>query len=134
MPVNNLLVSPVFRAFAVSLSAEVVRTWYQLAEASARLRLLRDQIGANEKIFSLIQSRFENGQADRADVIRLDQLLESTHEQAHVAKSAIGVFNHQLAVLLGRSFDQKDGCPSSRVAGLPPYRKLCSFGIAEPAA
>ena len=109
-----------YRTAAVSLSAEVVRTWYQLAAACARLRLLQDQINANEKILSLIKSRFENGQSDRADVIRQDQLLESTREQAHAAKSAISVFNHQLAVLLGRSFDKKTGCHSSRLPGLPP--------------
>jgi outer membrane protein TolC len=54
-----------------------------------------------------------------ADVIRQDQLLESTREQAHIAKSAIGVFNHQLAVLLGRSFEKNAGCQSSSLPGLP---------------
>lgn len=87
---------------ALSLSAEVARTWYRLAEAGAQLRLLKDQVAANEKVLRLLKSRFASGRIRSADVLRQRQLLESTRQQQYAAESRIQVLVHQLAVLSGR--------------------------------
>lgn len=109
-----------YRTAAVSLSAEVAQTWYQLTEACSRLELLRDQAGANKKILSLVRARFANGRTGRADVFRQEQLFESTREQVHAAQSQISVLQHRLAVLLGRSPGRKTGCGSSNLPDPPP--------------
>lgn len=91
------------RAASISLSAEVARTWYALAEQRQQRKLLDRQIRTNRRILNLIRSRFANGQAGSADVLRQEQLLESTREQKRAVESQVGVLEHQLAVLVGRT-------------------------------
>lgn len=91
-----------YRAASVSLSAEVARSWYQLVAARSRLALLRDQVQTNEKVVRLIKARYGTGQIRRADILRQQQLLESTRERVAAAESRVGVLAHRLAVLLGR--------------------------------
>ena len=91
-----------YRAAAVSLSAEVARAWYQLAEVRSRMELLERQIGTNKKALNALRSRFRNGRTRRVDVLRQQRLLESTREQKLAAQSRARVLAHQLAVLTGR--------------------------------
>lgn len=92
-----------YQTAALSLSAEVVRTWMQLAEARSQRRLVEDQIGTNRKVLKLLEARFETGQIRSEDVLRQRQLLESTREQRAAVEARVQVLEHQLAVLLGRS-------------------------------
>lgn len=96
-----------YQTAALSLSAEVVRTWYQLMEARNQLALFEHQIETNQQVLSLIRARFGSGQIRSVDILRQRQLLESTREQKISTESRIQVLEHQLAVLLGRS--PKDG-------------------------
>ena len=91
-----------YQTAALSLSAEVVRTWYQLMEARNHLDLFERQIETNEKVLSLIRARFGSGQIRSVDILRQRQLLESTRGQKLSTESGIQVLEHQLAVLLGR--------------------------------
>ena len=91
-----------YRTAALSLSAEVVRTWYQLMEARSQLDLFDRQIDTNTKVLSLIRARFGSGQVRSVDILRQRQLLESTREQKIGAESRIQVLENRLAVLLGR--------------------------------
>ena len=91
-----------YRAAALSLSAEVVLTWYELMEARSRLDLFDSQIETNEKALSLIRARFGSGQVRSVDILRQKQLIESTREQRLAAASRARVLEHQLSVLLGR--------------------------------
>lgn len=109
-----------YRTAALSLSAEVVRTWYQLTEAHAQVDLINSQIEANEKVLSLIRTRFGSGQTRRADILRQKQLLESTREQKLAAQSRIRVLEHQLAVLLGRPPRAELEYPRMELPELPP--------------
>ena len=67
-----------YRAGALSLSAEVTRTWYRLLEARAQRSLLTEQIETNEKVLQLIQARVGIGQVRGVDILRQRQLIEST--------------------------------------------------------
>ena len=91
-----------YRAAALSLAAEVTRTWLSLTEARLQLGLLEQQIRTNRQVLELLQSRFAAGQVQSADVLRQQRLIESTREQAIAARSRIEVLEHQLAVLTGR--------------------------------
>lgn len=91
-----------YQTAALSLSAEVVRTWYQLAEARSQLRLVEQQIETNVTVLNLLENRFETGQIRSVDILRQRQLVESTREQQTIVESRVEVLTHQLAVLLGR--------------------------------
>ncbi len=92
-----------YRAAAVSLSAEVVLTWFQIAEAHRQLSLVKAQIETNGKVLHLIENRFGAGQVRRVDLLRQKQLVESTREELIAAQSRKQVLEHRMAVLLGRS-------------------------------
>lgn len=92
-----------YHAAALSLSAEIARTWVQLAEAQNQVALVDEQIATNTTVLQLIQNRFGLGQVQAVDILRQRQLLESTREQRTVAESRRQVLEHLLAVLMGRT-------------------------------
>lgn len=91
-----------YRAAAISLSAEITSTWYQLVAAKKQLRITESQIATNEAIIKLIRSRFTGGQIRAVDILRQGQLLESTKEQQIIFSANVQVLENQLAVLLGK--------------------------------
>ncbi len=109
-----------YQAAALSLSAEVVRTWVQLAEARSQLRLVKEQIETNVTVLNLLENRFETGQIQRVDVLRQRQLVESTREQRAAVESRVQVLEHQLAVLLGRPPQAGVEAPPDSLPTLPP--------------
>lgn len=112
-----------YQTAAISLSAEVARTWYQLVEQYHQLNVLNQQIKTNRKVLDLIKSRFGSGQVRSADILRQQQLLESTREQKITVQSRIEVLNHQLAVLLGKSPQKGIRYQSGTMPDLPPLPK-----------
>lgn len=92
-----------YRTTALSLTAEVVRTWFQLDEANAQAALLRRQVETNRKSLTLLEARFGTGQIRSADILRQRQLLEATRELVIVADALVAAYQHRLAVLLGRT-------------------------------
>ncbi|WP_179105714.1 efflux transporter outer membrane subunit [Vreelandella utahensis] len=92
-----------YQTAALSLSAEVTRTWYQLRAQRAQLDLAESQIETNRNVMKLLETQFGSGQAGSADVLRQRQLLESTEEQRLGTESELRVLENQLAVLLGRA-------------------------------
>ncbi|MDZ7690355.1 MAG: efflux transporter outer membrane subunit [Balneolaceae bacterium] len=92
-----------YQAAALSLSAQIVRTWYRLSEARSQLELIEQQIETNQKVLDLLENRLGTGQIQGVDIIRQRQLLQATIEQRTYAESNIQVLKHQLAVLQGRS-------------------------------
>lgn len=91
-----------YQSAAITLSAEIVRTWYQLMAAQNQLQLVEEQVNTNEKIVKLIKARFGSGLIRGVDILRQQQLLEATREQKIIAESQFEVLKHQLAVLLGK--------------------------------
>jgi len=90
------------RAAAISLSAEVARTWYQLVEQYAQFTVIEQQIETNDQLYRILQNRYKFGRARAADVLRQERLLESTREQKSAVQSRIGVLENSLAVLVGK--------------------------------
>ncbi|NIR48298.1 TolC family protein [candidate division KSB1 bacterium] len=115
-----------YQTAALSLSAEVVRTWYQLIEAQNQLELVEEQIETNENVLNLIEARFGTGQIRSVDILRQRQLLEATREQKIAAESRIQVLQHQLVVLLGRPPQEKIEIVHKDLPELPP---LPAMGI-----
>ncbi len=92
-----------YRAAALTVSAEVARTWYQLVESRAQRDLVEDQIEANEKVLRQLKVRLREGQGRAVDVLRQEQLVAATREQKTVVEADIGVLENRLAVLQGRA-------------------------------
>lgn len=109
-----------YRTAALSLAAEVTRTYYRLAEARGRLALIESQIETNRKVLRLIKAQFGAGQAQSADVLRQRQLLESVREQRSETRARIQTLEHQLAVLLGRSPQKGVAYRPDALPVLPP--------------
>lgn len=92
-----------YQTAALSLAAEITRTWYRLADAQNQLELVDQQIETNETVLELIKNRFEIGQVQSVDVLRQQQLVEATREQRTYAQASVELLEHQLAVLLGET-------------------------------
>lgn len=88
---------------AITLSANVARVWYRLAEAKQQGKVINQQIDTNKKVLVVINSQFGGGQIGAADVFRQRQLVESSRGQLIRIREDIVLLQHQLSVLLGRS-------------------------------
>lgn len=109
-----------YQTTALSLSAEITRTWYKLVEAQQQLELIEEQIKTNEKVLSLLKARFGSGQIRAVDILRQQQLLESTREQKISVESRTHILQHQLAVLLGRPPQAGIEYLGEQLPALPP--------------
>jgi NodT family efflux transporter outer membrane factor (OMF) lipoprotein len=89
------------KAAAMSLSAQVALTYYQLVEQVAQLDLLTRQLRLNEEVLELVTFRFRQGQVGASDVLRQRQLTASTQGEASLARSRKAGQEHALAILLG---------------------------------
>ena len=116
-----------YQAAAVSLSAEIARTLYQLTEASAQLELLESQWQTNRDALQVIEGRFAIGQSRATDVLRQRQLVEATLEQQVLARASIELLEHQARVLLGSA---PQGSPElERPKSLPELAGLPEVGL-----
>lgn len=116
-----------YQTAALSLAAEIVRTWYQLADAQNQLDLVEEQVDTNLNVLELLNNRFRIGQIESVDVLRQQQLVEATREQRTNAEVRVRTLEHQLAVLMGQTPqnglnlnpDRLPELPSLPDAGLP---------------
>jgi NodT family efflux transporter outer membrane factor (OMF) lipoprotein len=115
-----------YRTAAISLTAEIATTWYQLVAAKKQLQITRDQISTNEDIIKLIRSRFVGGQIRAVDILRQAQLLESTKEQEIIFETNVALLENQLAVLLGK---QPQSNLTFKTADLPTLHALPEAGL-----
>ncbi len=109
-----------YHAVALSLAAEVARTWFSLVEAHAQLELLEEQVETNRNGLKAQELRFGSGFVRSPDVLRQRQLVESTLEQAVVVRAQVEVLEHQLAVLLGQVPQQASYETGAELPELPP--------------
>ena len=116
-----------YKTAALSLSAEISRTWFQLLETRNQLELINQQIETNQKTLRLLKARFGSGQIRSVDILRQKQLLESTREQKASLQAGVEVLENRLAVLTGqppqKALDYRDDSlpdmPVLPATGLP---------------
>lgn len=109
-----------YHAVALTLAAEVARTWFSLVEAHAQLELLDKQVETNRRGLKVQDLRFRGGINRLPDVYRQQQLVESTLEQAVVVRARVEVLEHQLAVLQGQLPQEAGYSPGAQLPELPP--------------
>ena len=118
-----------YHAVALSLAAEVARTWFSLIEAHAQIELLKKQLKTNQDGLISQKARFGVGAGGGSpDVLRQQQLVESTLEQTVVVRARIEVLEHEMAVLLGQLPQAANYSPGAVLPDLPslPYTGLPS--------
>ena len=115
-----------YRTAAVSLTAEVARTWFRLIEAELQTAVLAEQIDANQKILSLIEPRVATQQLRGVDLLRQEALVEATKEQRIEAEADAGILRNQLAVLTGRA----PGCaPEAETLALADFPVVPLYSV-----
>ncbi|WP_340104921.1 efflux transporter outer membrane subunit [Rhodohalobacter sp. 8-1] len=92
-----------FQTTALTLSAEITRTWYQLADAQNQVNLIDEQIETNLTVLELLKNRLPTQQVQGVDIIRQEQLIEATREQKINADVRVKTLQNKLAVLQGHT-------------------------------
>ncbi|MEL7372316.1 MAG: efflux transporter outer membrane subunit, partial [Myxococcota bacterium] len=107
-------------AMAMSVSAQVAETWFQLVEARATLDLLRRQLDTNRTFLELVEYRFGQGQVGALDVLQQRQQVAATESQMPQVEASVAVLQNALAVLLARSPSEAGLPKQAALPGLPP--------------
>jgi len=90
-----------YQAAAMTISAETALSLYQLVSARKELQLIEEQVETNENILKLLRTRYTSGQIRAVDILRQEQLVESTRNQRIIFETNVELVQNQLAVLLG---------------------------------
>ncbi|MCF7973336.1 MAG: efflux transporter outer membrane subunit [Phycisphaerae bacterium] len=93
-------------AAAVTLSASVAKTWYQLAESKLQVSLIGEQLNRNQQVLGLVIANFSAAKVGASDVLRQRQLVESSRGQLIQAQEQVNLLQNRLCVLIGRVPDQ----------------------------
>ncbi len=115
-------------AMAMSLSAQVADTWFQLREARAQVRLLHSQIETSRALLDLVKRRFGQGLATALDVSQQKQQVASLLSQVPPVESRLQVLRHQLNLLRGKPPNAPD-LPGEESADLPEPPPLPPTGL-----
>lgn len=105
---------------AISLSAEVALTWYQLQESRLQQDLLNTQLEINHQVEEVIRLRFRQGQVGVSDVLRQEQLVEQTRGNLVDARRTEDNLRLRLAVLAGQVPGGLSLAAPPALATLPP--------------
>ena len=106
-------------AGAMTLTASVASTWYQIVAQREQVALLEAQIDTNEKYLDLVAQRFRHGKVTAIDVLQQRQLVEATRAEKVLAESRLRVLEHQLAILVGRAPQAPVALAGGRLPALP---------------
>jgi multidrug efflux system outer membrane protein len=106
-------------AAAASLAAQVAETWFMLAEQSALLGLLHQQLAANHTLLELVEMRFTQGVVQAIDVRQQRQRVSSMESELPLIEGRLEILRTRLAVLSGVPPQQDITMPSAELP-LPP--------------
>ena len=109
---------------AITVTASIANTWYQLAEVKALVQIAREQIETNRQVLEIVTVKFRKGAASAADVLRQRQLVASTEAMLIVAEETEELFQYQLSVLVGHHPELTWQQTSISLPDLPPLPRL----------
>ena len=85
-----------------TLAANVVNAAIRQASLRARIAIVRDLLGAEERQFAITEDRYKAGGVSELDVRNQNMLLDQTRALLPPLESRLAQVSHQLAVFLGR--------------------------------
>lgn len=108
-----------YRAAAITLSAEVAITWYELLAAEKSLAVYQQQLAVNEDILILAQEQFINGVTTISDSTQQAAQVASSKAALANQQASVDALKHSLNVLLGNSAGQLIDTESAQIPSLP---------------
>lgn len=90
-----------YQTLLLSLQAEVARTYFGLRARDAEIALLDATVKLRREALNMVQSRFDNGMANRMELAMAEAELASTEAEAIALRRSRGELEHALAVLVG---------------------------------
>jgi NodT family efflux transporter outer membrane factor (OMF) lipoprotein len=109
---------------AITVTASIAYTWYQLAEVKALVQIAAEQIETNQQVLEIVTVKFRKGAASAADVLRQRQLVASTEGLLIVTEEIEELFQYQLSVLVGHQPELTWQETSIALPDLPPLPSL----------
>ncbi|MHC4725773.1 MAG: efflux transporter outer membrane subunit [Planctomycetota bacterium] len=109
---------------AITMTASIASTWYQLAESKALIQIVKEQIETNKQVLNVVNVQFRKGTASAADVLRQRQLVASTEAQLIVSEETVELLQYQLSVLIGHQPESVWQQTSIDLPELPPIPRL----------
>ena len=94
------------QAAALSVAAEVARTYVDLRAAQRRLAIARANLGLQEQTLGLVQARLTAGLVVERDVAQARTNVETTRSRLPQLETAANAAQNRLAVLLGMTPDR----------------------------
>ena len=107
-------------AARVFLSAAVAETYFEIVEQRRQLRLLGEQIEANETLLDLTRLRFGQGQSSIVDVLQQQEQLAATLSLLPLIEARVEQLEYALDVLLGVAPGGRARLASTEWPALPP--------------
>tara|TARA_R110002072_G_scaffold300086_1_gene476580 strand:- start:3801 stop:5243 length:1443 start_codon:yes stop_codon:yes gene_type:complete len=107
-------------AAAISLTADIASRWFEYAEQSQRIEVLERQQRNNREVLEIITAQFRAGQVRAEDVLRQQNLVESSVGDLALAQQQAETIRLQLLVLLGQSPDAALPVEEAVLINLPP--------------
>jgi NodT family efflux transporter outer membrane factor (OMF) lipoprotein len=108
------------QAAAITLSAQIATTWYQLVAKYAERELVLQQVELAQSVFDLTQRRYDAGLTTVVDVLSQQQNLESLQAELITVEEGATLLEHALAVLVGRPPEERVVEPVAVLTALPP--------------
>lgn len=94
------------RTLRVSLGAQLLESWYDLAFQQQQRDLLREQVDISQKLLDLLKQRFIKGQTSALDALQQKQQVEGLMAVLAQNRAQLALSRNQLQVLLGESPDE----------------------------
>jgi len=111
-------------AAAISLTADIANRWFEYAEQSQRIEVLERQQRNNREVLEIITAQFRAGQVRAEDVLRQQNLVESSVGDLALAQQQAETIRLQLLVLLGQSPDTALPVEEAVLINLPPLPEI----------
>ena len=114
------------QAAAITLTAEVASTWYELIGERRQAALLTRQLDTALETLEMVAIRFDAGAIPQTDVLRQRQQVESLRGSQSISAASVQVLEHSLAILLGKppgyaipETDELPALPAVPATGVP---------------
>jgi NodT family efflux transporter outer membrane factor (OMF) lipoprotein len=107
----------------LSLQAELAVDYFEARSADAQEKLLNDTVKDFDEAYRITKNRFEGGVSPKSDVDQAETQLEDAKVQAHDITLQRAMFEHAIAILLGKppaSFSLGNAPLNARPPSIPP--------------
>jgi multidrug efflux system outer membrane protein len=114
----------------ISLSAELLESWYDLAYRRMQRQLIEAQLKTSRHLLELLKQRFLKGAGPALDALQQKQQLAALNSIVAENEAAIALQRQQLAVLLGRHPEESPAAMPEALPELENIKPARSFSAA----